>query len=628
MACWNKGRRLLDVHLSDLTPEEFEEALDSRFFSFFSLTTIVSGTASAAFQLVIWSEHSSSRFLFISSGAFFVAQGVPFLLWLHGTVSRRTSGVCFGTLNALLTSLSAYLSGDPFLMVWQGTVVCFWSVFLSGAVDVWAGWVFLGALSVAPFCLPTIQVPWVSVTDIVSQNAMLPFVQSFFVLLVLSQLVRDNRLRKSKIRDSFQQLATQKDAFIATISHEIRTPLHGISATVEMLSADRGLSPASREHVQAISHCTSALGLLIENVLGLGGDSAKDSPVVEVATERLLARVRDYAQALAMARPELRLRVEARPGALPRVLEMQQSAVLQILLNLVSNAIKFSTPASREVAVRFDMERLPPRHDVLVAEVVDEGAGVREEFRPRLFLPYSRDVSTASGTGLGLMICKKLAEKMGGQMHYRPREDSVGSVFSLRLPVRVVVEGEGDGRGREGGSSRRQQPERSAKKRRPARVEAAAVEAAPVPAEPIAVATTAPAPIAMADAEETDVIVVEDNIVNQRVIVKMLGTLGVVPAGVYADGASALQHLLQNSKQVAEGARSGARRTVLLLDNTMPVLTGVQVAELWRRFEAAAGAARPAKICLVTASHTAPTPHLDHVILKPLTLEGLRNALK
>jgi CheY-like chemotaxis protein len=97
---------------------------------------------------------------------------------------------------------------------------------------------------------------------------------------------------------------------------------------------------------------------------------------------------------------------------------------------------------------------------------------------------------------------------------------------------------------------------------------------------------------------------------------------------VYSDGASTLQHLLQNSKSQAEGTRSRMRRTVVLLDNAMPVLTGVQVAELWRRFESAAGTARPAKICLVTASQTAPTPHLDQVILKPLTLEALRNTLR
>ncbi len=612
---WFRGRDKLDVSLSNLTPERFEEALDSRFFAFFSLASIIGGAGSVLFLLFTWAEHVSSRFIFIFTIIFFCCQIGTFLLWLFDVVSRRTSGLLFAVANAALTVFGAAVSASPFMMVWRGQITCFWAAFLATAANLWVGWLFLVVMTCTSLFVPPSAAPWVDVQDVIGQNDMLPLIECCFVLLLLSQLVRDNRLRKAKIRDTFVQLATQKDAFVATISHEIRTPLHGISGSVEMLKTEPGLTPASRQLVEAISHCASALQLLIENVLGLGGTSVKDSAPARLATDQLLDRVRNYSTALALSKPGLKLSIEAK-NVLPRTLEVRETAALQILLNLISNAIKFSPAGSHEVAVLFDVER-GERDNTLVAEVIDEGVGVRPEFRNKLFLPYSRDVGHASGTGLGLMISQKVAEQAGGSVGYRPRPDKEGSIFYMRLPVVVVQEQEKE---EARAPTPRRQPERSAKKKRVPRVEAQQPQPQPQPpraaqAAAIAVEATASA------AEQTDVLVVEDNLVNQRVIVQMLKRAGVVPVGVFGDGASALQYLLETSK------REEQKRTVVLLDNTMPIMTGIRMAELWRHFEQAINAPIRAKICLVTASNVAKTLHVDQVILKPLTMDALKSAI-
>jgi signal transduction histidine kinase len=108
-----------------------------------------------------------------------------------------------------------------------------------------------------------------------------------FSLLMLSNVVMDNVRRGRMTEKVFDRLSRRKDKFVANLSHEvcsffvgccfftqfseqIRTPLHGLLGSAEMLKSDRSLSTKAQENVDAILHCSSALRLLIENVLAVG----------------------------------------------------------------------------------------------------------------------------------------------------------------------------------------------------------------------------------------------------------------------------------------------------------------------------------------------------------------------
>jgi hypothetical protein len=107
--------------------------------------------------------------------------------------------------------------------------------------------------------------------------------------------------------------------------------------------------------------------------------------------------------------------------------------LLQVLLNLGSNAVKFQKSGKIDFVVSLDDTK--SEFEVLV---IDQGSGISEEFRSQLFQPYQRSkdsAATVSGTGLGLCISKRLIAAMGGKLGYSPGADNIGSVFFVRLPT-------------------------------------------------------------------------------------------------------------------------------------------------------------------------------------------------
>jgi nitrogen-specific signal transduction histidine kinase len=121
------------------------------------------------------------------------------------------------------------------------------------------------------------------------------------------------------------------------------------------------------------------------------------------------------------------------PG-IPKIL-LLSGMLMQVLLNLGSNAVKFQSNGKVEFVVSMDAVKLE-----LEVLVIDQGPGISESFRSRLFQPYQRDRETATvvnGTGLGLCISKRLIIAMGGELGFRPGSDNKGSVFYVKLPTVV-----------------------------------------------------------------------------------------------------------------------------------------------------------------------------------------------
>jgi PAS domain S-box-containing protein len=223
-----------------------------------------------------------------------------------------------------------------------------------------------------------------------------------------------------------------KSQFLANMSHEVRTPLTGVVGFARLLAAIDGLPEEARAHVQRISTSAEALLAVVNDVLDFSKLEARQVELDAQAFDAtsFLADVVDLVRPQAEAKG-LSLELDVAAG-LPARLVADSARVRQVLLNLLTNAVKFTAQGRIEVAARW-------ASDMLTLEVADTGPGLAPEDARRLFQRFSQvDGSNArqhGGTGLGLAISKGLAEMMGGQIGLKTALGR-GSVFwfTVRAP--------------------------------------------------------------------------------------------------------------------------------------------------------------------------------------------------
>jgi PAS domain S-box-containing protein len=222
-------------------------------------------------------------------------------------------------------------------------------------------------------------------------------------------------------------VADLKSALLANVSHELRTPLTGVVASLELLreGAAGELPPEARRFVEIAYANGERLAELISDLLDL---ERVDSGRLRLDLERIDAAelLREAAEVNGpyAARYQARLRVQAEPGT---HVNADRRRVLQVLTNLISNAAKFSPPGGEiRLAVR-------ARGDRVALSVSDDGPGVPEDFKARLFGQFEQAKHGRPGTGLGLAICKSLVERMGGRI-WCESEPGKGATFSAELP--------------------------------------------------------------------------------------------------------------------------------------------------------------------------------------------------
>ena len=227
-----------------------------------------------------------------------------------------------------------------------------------------------------------------------------------------------------------QELNRMKDDFVAMVSHELRTPLTSIQGYIKTLrQLSSGLSPDQREaFLEAADLQGDRLRRLIEQLLVVGRLETHVEPlaVTPISVERLTTNVVDE---LRMGAVEHEFEVRIDPN-LPRI-RSDEGKVHQILSNLAENALKY-TPPDTQVTIAAE-----PAVGGIIVSVTDQGEGIPEEHRERIFERFYQVDGSATrkvgGTGLGLYICVKMAETLGGRL-WLARSDEHGSVFSLFLP--------------------------------------------------------------------------------------------------------------------------------------------------------------------------------------------------
>lgn len=230
-----------------------------------------------------------------------------------------------------------------------------------------------------------------------------------------------------------------KTEFLATMSHEIRTPLFGILGSLELLSLT-DVTHRQQQYLRTIQFSSSTLLRTINETLDLSQVESGHAQLLvsELApVDMLYSIVASYAD---RARAKGILLYGLADAQTPARVEGDELRLRQILNNLVSNAIKF-TQGGR-VVLRLRVEPADNKAVTLVFQVADTGIGIPLPLQKQLFSPYyqigaAKQSPDTSGTGLGLYICKRLADMMKGALHIVSAPGLGTSIeFKLVLPVR------------------------------------------------------------------------------------------------------------------------------------------------------------------------------------------------
>jgi PAS domain S-box-containing protein len=239
-----------------------------------------------------------------------------------------------------------------------------------------------------------------------------------------------------KARDEADRANRAKSEFLSRMSHELRTPLNAILGFAQLLELS-GPTPRQREHVEQILKGGRHLLALINEVLDLASIEAGriELSVEPIRVSDLFQEVLDLIRPLASQRGiSLRTDADLDPSAL---VQADKQRLKQVMLNLVSNAVKYNVERG---SVELSCRSVEP--DRYRLRVTDTGPGIKAEHLARLFTPFDRlgaETTMVEGSGLGLVLSKRLVEAMGGRLGVSSAPGR-GTSFWVDLPVAKSIQ--------------------------------------------------------------------------------------------------------------------------------------------------------------------------------------------
>jgi CheY-like chemotaxis protein len=424
--------------------------------------------------------------------------------------------------------------------------------------------------------------------------------------------VEKQKVEIERLLDATQQAARLKDEILANMSHEIRTPMNGIIGMTE-LALDTNLTAEQREHLQTVRNSADSLLGVVNNILDLSKvESGKldlravefdPHDVVNAAVKSVLFRAR-----------EKRLDLLCHVGpSVPHCLLADPLRLRQVLTNLLSNALKFTERG--QVTLRLDLEQQADG-PVLHFEVADTGIGIPMDKHAVIFEPFTQADGSHTrrygGNGLGLTICARFVEMMGGRI-WVDSEPGKGSHFHFAIRAQEPARREPSSEGQPWqGQSQATAPGELAQ--RPANLALSA--AGPDSAKPATPADFTPLTVLLA----------EDNPVNQKVAVRLLQKRG---------------HTVVTAANGVEAVEAFRRQPfdAVLMDVQMPEMDGFEATAAIREYERQTGVHTPV-IALTAHALTGDRERcldagMDEYVTKPIqpallfaVLERLPNSSK
>lgn len=264
-----------------------------------------------------------------------------------------------------------------------------------------------------------------------SFNVMAEKLQDYFEHL--EDKVKQRTLELEKAKALAEVASKAKSEFLASMSHELRTPLNTILGFTQLLSRDKTLSKEHLETITIINRSGEYLLTLINDVLDMAKiESGRMTlQITEVDIHQTLELVGEMFRENAR-RKNLKLEIR-KSEDLPQIVKTDAQKLRQVLVNLVSNAIKFTDRG--EVVVSASLESVEGNRVRLGFAVSDTGVGIKPEEMGDLFQPFVQTTAGKNlqrGTGLGLAICKNFVELMGGKITVES-EKGKGSIFRFHI---------------------------------------------------------------------------------------------------------------------------------------------------------------------------------------------------
>ncbi|MDP1511076.1 ATP-binding protein [Paenibacillus sp. CMAA1739] len=375
-----------------------------------------------------------------------------------------------------------------------------------------------------------------------------------------------------------------KSTFLAVVSHEFRTPMNGILGMIEVLGSSK-LSPEQRQAINVIRESACLLLNMINNLLDISKVEAGQMEL-EIGNVRVQAIMSHVAQLL---EPQIyqmgnRLSIETDPGVAEH-LEGDSARIMQILLNLLNNANKFTSEGNLVVRTKLVEETADAQR--VRFEVQDSGIGISPEDQDKLFQPYVQagesSASQYGGTGLGLWICSSFVKLMQGEIGV-VSEEGQGSTFWFEIPFRKASGQADEIEEHENGE------------------------------------LTAHSELLREHSHSQAILVAEDNRVNRQVVQSQLNHLGFQRIDFVEDGQAAVR---------AAAERSYA---CILMDHHMPLLNGHDAAKAIRQWEAE-NQQPPVPIISLTGNGSGEDQArgreagVNDYLIKPVTIENLTEKL-
>ncbi|OYQ64504.1 hypothetical protein B9G53_11270 [Pseudanabaena sp. SR411] len=399
------------------------------------------------------------------------------------------------------------------------------------------------------------------------------------------QLMED--LRKAK--DEAEEAVRTKAAFLAMMSHEIRTPINGVIGMTQLL-AGTDLSTEQDKFVRTIQVSGEMLLSVINDILDFSKIESGKLELESVALD-VRALVRDIYDVQLSKAKEKSLKFEVSMHShVPPFIVGDVTRLRQILLNLVSNALKFTDTGSVRIGVRLASDQVPTSDQPfqLLFSVTDTGIGITTDQIQRLFQPFSQATAATSrkygGTGLGLVICKNLVENMGGKIQVESKTNQ-GSTFSFTITTQIAKE-------------------------RPSYTLQDAMN------------KSVSSGSRLGDRVPLKILIAEDNLINQELAMAMLIKMGYQP-DVVDNGLAVLEALQVNHYDL------------LLLDVQMPEMDGLETATYlvnhWHELHT--GYERPTIIAMTASAMQGDREMclragMDDYISKPIMMDSLQRTIE